>query len=69
MLFAAGKGQESPGEMKRFLDAATEFEVVRMTGTEYESILPSNTGRAVSRRAEFFLCACLLYTSPSPRDV
>jgi oligogalacturonide lyase len=57
MLFAAGKGQESPGDMKRFLDAATEFEVVRMTGTDYESILPSNTGRAVSRRADFFLCA------------
>jgi len=57
LLSAAGKGQESPGDMKRFLDAATEFEVVRMTGTDYESILPSNTGRAVSRRAEFFLCA------------
>jgi oligogalacturonide lyase len=53
---ASGKGQEASGERQRFLDPTTEFEVVRMTSPDHVSILPSNTGRAVSKRAEFFVC-------------
>jgi oligogalacturonide lyase len=56
ILPATGKGQEAEGDRQRFLDPTTEFEVVRLTSTEYESILPSNTGRAVSKRADFLVC-------------
>lgn len=55
-IAATGKGNEGPGERQRFLDPTTEFEVVRLTSPEFVSILPSNTGRAVSRNAEFLIC-------------
>lgn len=56
ILAASGKGQETAGDRQRFLDPTTEFEVVRLTSPEFVTILPSNTGRTVSRRAEFLIC-------------
>ena len=56
ILAASGKGREAAGDRQRFLDPTTEFEVVRLTSPEFVSILPSNTGRTVSRRAEFLVC-------------
>lgn len=56
ILAATGKGQQSDGDRQRFLDPTTEFEVVRLTSTDHESILPSNTGRTVSKRGEFLIC-------------
>jgi len=56
IVAAGGKGQETAGDRQRFLDPTTEFEVVRMTSPEFVSILPSNTGRTISRRADFLIC-------------
>lgn len=55
-LFAA-KGQESPGEAKKFLDAATEFEVLRVTGLEHNAWLPLASNRAFTRKGEALLFA------------
>lgn len=52
----AGKGQEAPPDRQRFLDAATEFEIVRLTKPDYDAMLPPSTSRAIGRRGDFLLC-------------
>ena len=52
---ASDKGQVLPSERRRFLDPATEFEIVRLTDASYSSYLPANYGRFVSRRGDFLL--------------
>jgi oligogalacturonide lyase len=39
-----------PTEQRRFLDAATEFEVTRLTDPSHSSVLPAHYSRAVTRR-------------------
>lgn len=51
------KGEESPGAAKRFLDAATEFEILRVTGLEHDAWLPLASLRAFTRRGEALLFA------------
>lgn len=53
----AAKGQETPGEAKRFLDAATEFEVLRVTDIGHNAWLPLASNRAFTRRGEALVFA------------
>jgi oligogalacturonide lyase len=53
----AAKAQVYPSEMKRYADAATEFEIYRMTDPAHQSWLPAYYQRAVSRRDSFFIYA------------
>jgi oligogalacturonide lyase len=55
--FAAGRGQTLPSEIHRFADAATEFDVFRLTDPAHQSWLPAYTGRAVSKRGNFLIFA------------
>ena len=53
----AGKGQESPGEAKKFLDAATEFEILRVTDLAHNSWLPLASNRAFTRKGDALVFA------------
>src|SRR5258708_17355782 len=53
----AAKGQDTPGEAKRFLDPATEFEIFRLTSPEHNSWLPRPENRVFSRRSDFLIFA------------
>lgn len=53
----AAKGQESPGEAKKFLDAATEFEILRVTDLAHNSWLPLASNRAFTRKGEALVFA------------
>lgn len=53
--YAAGRGQVIPSEMRRYADAATEFQIFRLTDPAHQSRLPAYTGRAVSRRGDFLI--------------
>jgi hypothetical protein len=53
----ATKGQESPGEAKKFLDAATEFEILRVSGLGHNAWMPLASNRAFTRKAEALLFA------------
>jgi dipeptidyl aminopeptidase/acylaminoacyl peptidase len=53
----AAKGHESPGEAKRFLDAATEFEILRVTDSAHNSWLPLASNRAFTRKGESLVFA------------
>lgn len=53
----ASRSQETPGEAKRFLDAATEFEILRVTSLEHNSWMPLASNRALSRRGDWLLLA------------
>lgn len=55
-LFAA-KGQETAGEAKRFLDAATEFEILRVSDLGHNAWMPLASNRAFTRRGEALLFA------------
>jgi oligogalacturonide lyase len=48
----AGKGEEQAGDAQRFLDAATEFEILRVTKLEHNAWLPYPEHRVFTRRAE-----------------
>ncbi|HEU0121329.1 MAG TPA: hypothetical protein VFQ91_12445 [Bryobacteraceae bacterium] len=56
-LLAGAKGQESPGEAKKFLDATTEFEVLRVTALSHNAWLPLASDRALTRRGDALLFA------------
>jgi oligogalacturonide lyase len=49
---APGKEQVYPDDRRRFLDPATEFEIVRLTDPSHSSHLPGCYGRAISRRGD-----------------
>jgi len=53
----AAKGQESAGEAKKFLDAATEFEILRVTDLAHNAWMPLASNRALSRKGEALLFA------------
>jgi hypothetical protein len=53
----AAKGQDVPGEAKKFLDAATEFEILRVTSLEHNAWMPLASNRALTRRGEALLFA------------
>jgi len=53
----AAKGQESPGEAKKFLDAATEFEILRVTDLAHNSWLPLASNRAFTRKGDALVFA------------
>lgn len=55
-LFGA-KGQESAGEAKKFLDAATEFEILRVTDVGHNAWLPLASNRAFTRKGDGLLFA------------
>lgn len=50
-----GEGELFPSEVKRYLDAATEFPVYRLTDPAHTSVLPPIWARAASRRNTFLL--------------
>ncbi len=56
-LGLAQKGQLVPSETKRYKDAATEFDVVRLTDPAHQSWLPAFYERAISRRGGFLIYA------------
>jgi len=51
------KGQETAGAAKKYLDAATEFEILRVTDTANNSWLPIASNRAFTRRGDAVLFA------------
>lgn len=51
----AEKGQLFPSEIKRYKDAATEFDVFRLTDPAHESRLPSYYGRAFPHNGSFLI--------------
>jgi oligogalacturonide lyase len=51
----AAKGQVLPSESRRYKDAATEFDVYRLTDAAHQSWLPASYERAVSRRDSFLI--------------
>jgi hypothetical protein len=51
------KGQETDGEAKKFLDAATEFEILRVTGLGHNAWLPLASNRAFTRKGDALLLA------------
>ena len=46
-----------PSELGRYPDPATEFEVVRLTSSEFSSVMPLPPGRAIDRRSRSLLYA------------
>jgi len=48
----AAKGQESPGKAKKFLDGATEFEILRVTDLGHNAWLPLASNRAFTRKGD-----------------
>lgn len=60
----AAKGQETPGEAKKFLDAATEFEILRVTALEHNSWLPLASNRSFTRKGEALVFASDASGSP-----
>src|ERR1700749_4212975 len=54
-LAASDAGEVFPSEAKRYPDAATEFEVVRLTDPAHTSLLPPYYSRAISRKSNFVL--------------
>ena len=58
------KGRIFPSDRRRFLDPATEFEVIRLTDPSYSSRLPPVYARAVSRRGAFLVFSCDRTGSP-----
>ncbi|MBI2684860.1 MAG: hypothetical protein HYX27_00985 [Acidobacteria bacterium] len=53
----AARGQDGPGEAKKFLDPATEFEVLRVSGVEHNAWLPIASNRAFTRHGDALLFA------------
>jgi oligogalacturonide lyase len=51
----AEKSQLFPSEIKRYKDAATEFDVFRLTDPAHESRLPAYYGRAFPRNGSFLI--------------
>lgn len=51
-LAALGLGQNWPADFRRYLDAATEFPVVRLTDPAYDSRLPAAPARVFGRRSD-----------------
>ncbi|MCX6623756.1 MAG: hypothetical protein NTY38_22365 [Acidobacteria bacterium] len=49
------KGQTLPTDARKYLDAATEFTVYRLTDSSYRSLLPLQSCRAISHRGSFLL--------------
>lgn len=54
---AGGVGQIFIAERSRYLDPATEFEVVCLTGPAYATYLPATTSKIIARRGGALLCA------------
>ena len=50
-----GKGQELAADRSKYPDPATEFEVVRLTKTNYSSFLSASTSRIISKHSDFYL--------------
>src|SRR5262245_53354648 len=48
---------QAPPEWRRYSDPATEFDVLRLTNPEWDSVLPASPGRAIDRRGKTVLCA------------
>ena len=51
----ADKGEVLPSEGKRYKDAATEFDVYRLTDPTHESRLPAYFARAIPRNGSFLI--------------
>ena len=51
----AEKGEVVPSEIKRYKDAATEFDVFRLTDPAHESRLPAYYGRAFPHNGSFLI--------------
>ena len=52
---AAEKGQLVPSEIKRYKDAATEFDVYRLTDPAHECRIPAYHARAIPRNGSFLI--------------
>jgi len=53
--FCLAEKELVPSEIQRFKDAATEFDVYRLTDPNHESRLPAFTGRALPRNGSFLI--------------
>jgi hypothetical protein len=51
------KGRALPADRKKFLDAMTEFPLLRLTDPSYDSYLPNPPARALNRRSNAMLYA------------
>lgn len=56
-LLFASRGQESAGEAKKFIDPATEFEVLRVSAPEHSAWLPYPENRVFTRKSDAMVCA------------
>jgi oligogalacturonide lyase len=54
-LGLAEKGEPFSSEIKRYKDASTEFDVIRLTDPAHESRLPASYGRAFPRNGSFLV--------------
>ena len=57
LSLATDRGQVFPSEIRRYADAATDFDAFRLTDPAHQSWLPACYDRAVSHRGNFLLYA------------
>jgi oligogalacturonide lyase len=57
LSLATDRGQVFPSEIRRYADAATDFDAFRLTDPAHQSWLPACYERAVSHRGNFLLYA------------
>ena len=58
LLAEGAKGTAFPSEARRYSDAATEFDVYRLTDPAYSSVLPAYYNRFIARNSSWMLFGC-----------
>jgi oligogalacturonide lyase len=58
LLAAGAKGTAFPTQASRYSDAATEFDVFRLTDPSYSSVLPACYNRFIARNSAWMLFGC-----------
>jgi Tol biopolymer transport system component len=63
-ILLGARGQEIQGQSKKFLDPATEFEILRVTGVAHNAWLPVPENHAFTRRGDALIYASDLAGAP-----
>ena len=58
LLAAGAKGEAFPSQASRYQDAATEFDVFRLTDPSYTSVMPAYYNRFIARNSGWMLFGC-----------
>ncbi len=58
LLAASSKGESFPSQSSRYADAATEFDVYRLTDPSYSSVLPAYYNRYIAHNSGWMLLGC-----------